>query len=114
MFARCDQSTSLLSGWIQATTTLLESKPLQILLILILGIFVGYRAANLAVGLFLLAGVACIGALCLLKINFAICLLILLSPFHFPIKELSSSPFIDIWRELLLALIVSTWLLQVF
>lgn len=114
MLARCEQSSSPLSGWVQAATTVLDSKPLQILLCLILGILVGYQAPNLAVGLFLFVGVASVIALCLLEINWAICLLILLSPFHYAIKELSSSAVVDIWRELLLILIVSTWLLQVF
>ena len=92
---------------------ILDSKTLQILLSLIVGALVGYQAPTLAMALLLFGGVALIAWLCLLKTNWAICILILLSPFHYALKAVSSSGVIDVWRELFFLLIFGAWLLQV-
>jgi len=92
---------------------ILDSRPLQILLSLLVGALIGYQAPNLALALLIFAGVSIIGGLCLLEINWAIWLLILLSPFHFALKAVTSSGVVDVWRELFFLLILASWLLQV-
>jgi hypothetical protein len=101
------------SALVLAGGRILHSKRLGILLSLIAGALIGYQASRLALALLVFGGVALIAWLCLLKTNWAIWLLIFVSPFHFVVKALSSSGLVDVWREVFFLLIFGAWLLQV-
>jgi len=101
------------SALVLAAGKIQDSKPLRILLSVMVGALVGIQAPTLALALFLFGCVAFMAWLCLVKTNWAISLLILLSPFHFALKALSSSGLVDVWREVFFLLIFGAWLLQV-
>jgi hypothetical protein len=48
-----------------------------------------------------------------LKIDWAICLFIFLSPFHYLFKEIAPSIVTDLWREIFVLCILWSWLIQV-
>ena len=104
--------TSQPSAIVLASAKILESRAMQVSGILLLGLLVGFQGPRFAMTLLLLVGVSIIVGLCLLEINWAICLLVLLSPFHFALKVLSASLVVDVWRELFFLLIFASWVLQ--
>ena len=101
------------SALVLAAGKILDSKPVRILLSVVVGALVGYQAPTLALALLVFGCVAFMAWLCLVKTNWAISLLILLSPFHFALKALSSSGLVDVWREVFFLLIFGAWFLQV-
>lgn len=107
------QSALRQSEGLQAVVAMLDSTPFRVLLLLAVGFLAAYQTIQFSLNLLLFVSFALIVILCLLKINWAICLLIFLSPFHYAIKELSSSVAIDVWREVFLLVILWCWLLQI-
>ena len=100
-------------GWLGALAAVHDSTMFRAALGLSLGVIVGFQAPGLRIvhlaALALAAG--CVAVLW--RINWAILALVFLSPFHYAIKELSSSMLVDVWRELLLLLILGGWLARV-
>ena len=85
----------------------------ELLLSLVAGWFIGNQLLHFsgikAFGLVFIL----IFALCLFKINWAICGFIFLCPFHYVFKEIYPSVVTDLWREGFLVCILGGWFIQV-
>ena len=106
-----DRVTS--SWWVGAMGAVHDSMSLRAALGLSLGVMVGSQAPGLGIMHLTVVGLAAGFVVFLWQINWAILALVFLSPFHYAIKELSSSMLVDVWRELLLLLILGGWLARV-
>lgn len=80
---------------------------------IMLSLFASYLILHPSLINLLAIAVGLIFIFSLMRLDWAICIFIFLSPFHYVIKEIYTSPLVDLWREIFFLCLLASWFIQI-